>query len=587
MTDNGGPRVLSDRYLLSDRLGSGGMGTVWRATDRLLNRTVAVKEMHLRAAGEELAKQTARARREAHTIARISHPNVVNIHDLVNEDERLWLVMEYVDGPSLKDHIDAHGPMSSAAVAGIGLQLLSALEAVHAAGALHRDIKPGNVLLRPDGRVVLCDFGIALLSGTDSLTATGAVVGSLGYVAPERLNDQQEGPPSDLFSLGVTLCVLLSGRSPFARPDAAAMLHAILREEPDIPASAGPLGTAFAALLRKNPADRPSIAQASRMLRSSTTPAPTPPTPSYDLPTGPRRPGGVPRRGRLVLAALSAVALLAVVATAGALASRSRGDADKTGDPAPPSAVPSTGPGSTVAGPTRTDAVMPVPGGPDTNAPSDYWMFSGDRYIRVRISPSGYPVQQRLSEISPLQAWDDTFKNLPGFRDRIDATLPVPGSRNDYWVFSGNQYVRIRIAGADRSFDDTLVAGPRPLSDWKNAFGDLADDGIDAVMPIPDDPRQYWVFAGGRYVRTMLRGEGPDGRVNPPGLSRIDAWTATLGKFASAGQVIDAVMPVPGTRNDYWVFSGTRYMKINVTDGAYDDTVLEGPAPLRDWATLR
>ncbi|MFF5257971.1 protein kinase [Actinomadura viridis] len=573
--------MLADRYLLLDHIGSGGMGTVWRASDRLLSRTVAIKEMHLLATGQELTKQAARARREAHTIARISHPNVINVYDLVDQDERLWLVMEFVDGPSLKEHVAATGSMSPSAVARIGLQLLSALEAVHAAGALHRDIKPGNVLLRRDGRVVLCDFGIAALSGTDSLTLTGAVVGSVGYIAPERLSDQPAGPPSDLFSLGVTLCALLSGRSPFARPEALGVLNAVLRENPEIPAAAGPLRPPLEALLRKNPADRPSIAEAREMLRPLATTAPA----AHDSTKGGREFGAVPRRRLRGLAALSAALLLAAVVTTGALVSRSRDDADAAGTTA--SAKPSTGHGSTAArGPTRTDAVMPVPDDPDAeNAPRDYWLFSDDRYIRVHIATSGYPLRQRITDSSPLQAWDDTFKNLPGFRNKIDATLRVPGSRNEYWVFSGSQYIRIGVANADQAYDDTLVAGPRPLSDWESAFGDLPDDGIDAVMRTPDDPEQYWVFAGDQYVRIRLDGEGPGGEISQ-GPSKLDAWSGTLNKFPAFRQGIDAVLPVPGEKNDYWVFSGTQYMKIRVSDVAYEDTVLEGPQTLRNWAAL-
>ncbi|MFD0467812.1 serine/threonine-protein kinase [Nonomuraea thailandensis] len=326
----------SDRYVLLDRLGSGGMGTVWRATDQLLGRTVAVKEMHLQATGKARADRAARAHREAHAIARISHPNVVNVHDLVIEDERLWLVMEFVDGPSLKDRVAAAGPMSPSDVAGVGLQLLSALEAVHAAGALHRDVKPANVLVRRDGRVVLCDFGIAALTGAGPLTETGAVVGSYEYIAPERLNGGAVGPASDLFSLGVTLCVLL-GRSPFARPEAAGVLHAIARAEPELPPAAGPLRPVLEALLRKDPAARPSVAEASAMVRPLAGTDAT----AYDLPM----PSPAPRGRRLIgLAGIAVAVLLGVAATTVALTSRSTDGATAaatgTASPAPPSSVP-------------------------------------------------------------------------------------------------------------------------------------------------------------------------------------------------------------------------------------------------------
>ncbi|MGP3937495.1 protein kinase domain-containing protein [Nonomuraea sp. KM88] len=577
MADNRTPLALSDRYVLLDRIGSGGMGTVWRATDQLLNRTVAVKETHVRATGDKGAEHSARARREAHAIARISHPNVVNIHDLVFHDERLWLVMEFVDGPSLKQHVADNGPMDPAAVAGIGLQLLSALEAVHAAGALHRDIKPGNILLRRDGRAILCDFGIAALAGSESLTASGAVVGSFEYIAPERLSGLPVGPPSDLFSLGVTLCVLLSGRSPFARPEPVGVLNAVIRDEPDIPASAGPLRPSIEALLRKNPADRPSVEQASEMLRPLAATAPD--TQRFSLV------GAVPRRRLLGVAAVSAAGLAAAAVGAGALMSRSGAGADS--DAAGTSAHPAgTDAAAKATNPTRTDAVLPVPDDPDLEAPGYYWMFSGDRYLRARMSASGYPVGERLSEPSDLDAWKGTFQSLPGFRDRIDATLRVPGSRDEYWVFSGSQYLRMRIAGAEKGYADTLVTGPRPLRDWADAFGELAGGGIDAVMRTPDDQKQYWVFAGDRYVRTRLAGEGPGGEV-AFGPSGFDGWAGTFYRHPAFKHGIDAAMPVPGERNDYWVFAGTQYMKIRVADETYADTVVDGPRALRDWSTLQ
>jgi eukaryotic-like serine/threonine-protein kinase len=271
---SGEQRLIADRYLLGARLGSGGMGTVWQATDRLLERQVAVKELRLGndpgddAVGEEPARRLRRVLREARTIARISHPHVVDIYDLIEHEERLWIVMELVDGPSLDHHLATAGPLSPCRTAEVGLQLLGALEAVHAAGALHRDVKPANVLLRRDGTAVLTDFGIAALADGESLTRTGALVGSLEFIAPERLLDRPAGPPSDLFSLGATLCVLATGRPPFARPEIASLLHAVAYEEPDIPDHAEPLRSVIAGLLRKDPAQRLTAADAAHALRA-------------------------------------------------------------------------------------------------------------------------------------------------------------------------------------------------------------------------------------------------------------------------------------------------------------------------------
>ncbi|MFF7650540.1 protein kinase [Streptomyces sp. NPDC007983] len=261
-------RLIAERYLLLDRLGRGGMGTVWRARDRVLEREVAVKELHVHSDGDEHRRRLRRAVREARTVARVHHPHVIGVHDLVEYDGRLWITMELIDGPSLDRHLAASGPLSPQQTAALGLQLLSALEAVHAVGALHRDIKPANVLLRPDGSAVLTDFGIAALEGDDSLTTAGELLGSIGYMAPEQLTADEVGPPSDLWALGATLSAVASGVAPFHRTTQAAALHAVTFAEPNIPDRVGPLRPVVEALLHKSPDQRPSVAEVREALRS-------------------------------------------------------------------------------------------------------------------------------------------------------------------------------------------------------------------------------------------------------------------------------------------------------------------------------
>ncbi|QLH23624.1 serine/threonine-protein kinase [Streptomyces sp. Rer75] len=281
MRSAGAGRLIAERYLLLDRLGRGGMGTVWRARDHVLEREVAVKELHVSSDGDEHHRRLRRAVREARTVARVHHPHVVGVHDLVEYDDRLWITMELIDGPSLDRHLAAVGPLSPPRTAALGLQLLSALEAVHAVGALHRDIKPANILLRPDGSAVLTDFGIAALEGDDSLTTAGELLGSIGYMAPERLTADEVGPPSDLWALGATLSAVASGVAPFHRTTQAAALHAVTFAEPNIPDRVGPLRPIVEALLHKSPDQRPSAAAVRDALRHVADGAePEPLTPS-------------------------------------------------------------------------------------------------------------------------------------------------------------------------------------------------------------------------------------------------------------------------------------------------------------------
>ncbi|TDD59280.1 GHKL domain-containing protein, partial [Actinomadura darangshiensis] len=250
--------LLAGRYRLREPLGSGGMGTVWRAHDELLGRDVAVKRIDLpdEASGEERALLCERASREARAAAMIDHPGIVTVHDVVVADALPWIVMELVEGRSLADAVREDGPQEPRRVAAIGLELLAALTAAHGAGLIHRDVKPGNVLLARDGRVVLTDFGIATLDGDPALTRTGLLTGSPGYIAPERLRDEPAGPASDLWSLGAALYAAAEGRGPFDRDTPMAALGAALTEEAPYPVRSGGLAPVLLGLLAKDPAKR-------------------------------------------------------------------------------------------------------------------------------------------------------------------------------------------------------------------------------------------------------------------------------------------------------------------------------------------
>ncbi|WP_405644233.1 protein kinase domain-containing protein [Streptomyces sp. NBC_00019] len=254
------------------------MGRVWRAADEMLDREVAVKEMRIDGLDAEDARtRRERALREARATARIDHPNVVRIYDVVDEGERLWIVMELVAGRSLERMMVEDGPLGPLEAARIGVGLVTALRQVHARGVLHRDIKPGNVLVERNGhRVVLTDFGIAAIQDAKALTMVGMLVGSPDYMAPERISGRPQGPPSDIWSLGATLCAAMGGHSPFSRDTTLATLHAVLYEEPELPSAAGPLRDILAALLEKDPDVRPGLAELEIALHPVAFPTPTP-----------------------------------------------------------------------------------------------------------------------------------------------------------------------------------------------------------------------------------------------------------------------------------------------------------------------
>ncbi|WP_432055051.1 serine/threonine-protein kinase [Streptomyces sp. bgisy022] len=261
-------RLVAGRYRLGEAIGNGGMGRVWRAHDEVLHRSVAIKELTaaLYVSDSERTMLLARTRAEARAAARINHSAVVTVHDVLEHDGRPWIVMELVEGRSLADAVEEQGRVEPREAARIGLWVLRALRAAHRAGVLHRDVKPGNVLLARDSRVLLTDFGIAQIDGDTAITRTGEVVGSVDYLAPERVRGHDPGPASDLWALGATLYTAVEGTSPFRRTSPLTTMQAIVEEDVDEPRHAGPLVPVIAALLRKDPAARPDVERAEEML---------------------------------------------------------------------------------------------------------------------------------------------------------------------------------------------------------------------------------------------------------------------------------------------------------------------------------
>ncbi|MEU9255650.1 serine/threonine-protein kinase [Streptomyces sp. NPDC048270] len=303
-TSEAGRQLIDGRFELVAPLGSGGMGTVWRARDIALHREVALKEVRppdpaTAAAQPGLADQLReRAVREARALARLAHPHVVTIHHIVEPaqgtDGHPWIVMELVRGGSLHDRL-ASGPLPPGDVLRLGRDVLSALRAAHAEGVLHRDVKPANVLLRPDGSAVLTDFGIAALHGSTGLTSTGVLIGSPEYIAPERVRGEEGLAASDLWSLGMLLYVAAEGVHPLRRATSLATVVAVLDEPIPAPVRSGPLAPVLERLLVRDPGARPDAEQLEQLLRDASTalatapaaPAAAPPVGQYGPPTPP------------------------------------------------------------------------------------------------------------------------------------------------------------------------------------------------------------------------------------------------------------------------------------------------------------
>ena len=261
--------LIGGRYTLRAAVGHGGMGTVWRAADTLLRRDVAVKEVVLPPglAPSDRDSMYERTMREARAAAALQHPAVVQVYDVVHENGRPWIVMELLDARSLADMVIEDGPVTPRVVAKIGIALLGALEVAHAHGVLHRDVKPANVLICSDGRCVLTDFGVARMPTDVQLTTPGMVLGSPHFISPERAMGSDFGPPSDLFSLGVTLFTAVEGRPPFDKGDPIETMHSVVEDPPAPAVRAGSLTPVLMGLLEKDPARRMDVQTARTMLR--------------------------------------------------------------------------------------------------------------------------------------------------------------------------------------------------------------------------------------------------------------------------------------------------------------------------------
>ncbi|CAM5354374.1 non-specific serine/threonine protein kinase OS=Streptomyces alboniger OX=132473 GN=CP975_21345 PE=4 SV=1 [Streptomyces alboniger] len=527
MGGGGNARVIAGRYRLDARLGRGGMGTVWRATDLLLGRQVAVKELDRdeTLSDTEAAQQRERTLREARAVAQLRHPHIVVVHDVVEHGEQPYIVMELIEGGSLARQIGRTGPLDAHAVARMGIDLLGALSTAHDAGILHRDLKPANVLMeRAGGRVVLTDFGIAQVSGATTLTEVGSFVGSPEYTAPERIAGERTGPASDLWSLGALLVTALAGESPFRRDSIGGVLHAVIYEDIRPPERAAPLLPVVKGLLERDPRRRLDAAGAKRLLQEYVDSGRMSALPEGGRGAGRKRAGRgrpagarrvpLPRRGRALgprgrqrRAVLITAALVAAV-TGGAVSATAL-LLGRDGDDGKPANTASPSPTSGDPSPTVTVTEETPSSGPSTpQAPEGYRLVKDPEGFAIAVprgfarrtdgvrifyvSPSGtYRVGIKESDPEPggplaaqRRAADEGPRTNPGYRNGDVTETTRNGRPAALWEFIRDDP---GTAGGERqTYDlcwreggrmyDVWVSGPAEESEQVRKYFDTAVD---------------------------------------------------------------------------------------------------------------
>ncbi|MGW0575561.1 serine/threonine-protein kinase [Streptomyces sp. NPDC002920] len=555
-------RVIAGRYRLEARLGRGGMGVVWRATDELLGRRVAVKEL---IQDDTLSAEEARGRRdrtlrEARAVAQLRHPHIIVVHDVVEDGERPYIVMDLIDGGSLADRIAEQGPIGADEVARIGIALLGAVRAAHSAGVLHRDIKPANVLLERDGDgVVLTDFGIAQVAGATTLTETGSFVGSPEYTAPERMSGAHTGPESDLWSLGALLCTALSGESPFRRDSLGGILHAVVFADIRTPTEAEPLLPVVRGLLERDPERRLGAAEAERLLWAFRDTGRTPQavasgyTPTQeDLPTRPRRPEearSVPSRlgqepppaarerstrGVLIAALLVAAMAGAGVSAAALLVNRDGGGGGSPGPSASRESVSaSAGSGTgTGAGPSAST----VPGSSVSPSPSSSSSLSASPSSSSSATASPASVD-RPSAPSGYRVADDPA----GFSLAVpEGFTRVPQGERVFYMSAGQTF-RLGIKTAAPESGGPLGVMRRAAEEGPDTNPGYHDGRVTETTHA-GDPAALWEFTWDGFSAA----EGPRHTYDlcwEQGGRMYDVWvSAPVGKVREAREYFDVAV---------------------------------------------